>query len=124
MTRAGETPVLKAIQVEVAGSVLVQNLIVGSPWEDGSAEQEYVKNEPHREDITDGIALSLQVPNIDYLRSHIPRSPTSNKQVVLLLRPSSQPKIHNHHFARVGVPQHNILRLQVSMHDPLGMHVL
>lgn len=82
-----------------------------------------MEDDSSREDI----ALRFDMPTLsklDDLRGHISRCSTSEKQILLNIRMRGQSIIHNDGCHGGTSAHHDVLRLEIAMHDPLLMHPL
>ena len=102
--------VLSSIQKEIAGSILVEYIVVVLPRENRFPEQQDVKDESSREHITDRIAFGLHVTNVDDLWSNVTGCATPNEEVFWFVSPSCQTEVSNHRFTTSIAPKHNVLR--------------
>jgi hypothetical protein len=83
-----------------------------------------MENKASRKHIADGITLGFKVFDIDNFRSNVARRATPHKQILLLIGPSSQPKIGNDNLIVIVIPEEYIFGLEIPMHDPLTMHAV
>lgn len=83
-----------------------------------------MEDEAETEDIANRRVLGLHILDIDDLRRNVTRRSASHEQVLLRIRELSQSVIGNHALITINTPEQNILRLEVAMHDVLGVHFL
>lgn len=69
--------------------------------------------------IANRLTLRRHVPNIYYFGCHETRRATSHEQVLLLLSVSSKSEIANSQIVRVLFTEHYVIRLQITMYDPI-----
>ena len=71
------------------------------------------------ENITDRLAFRSHILYVDDLRSHKAWSPAPDKNILFLVRLSSQPEVQDHHFSPSLLPEHYVLSLQIPMDNTL-----
>ena len=104
---------------KITGPILSQYFVILLALENRSPEEQVVEDDAGRKDVTNRVAFSTHVPDIDDLRSHKARGPTPNKKIFLLVRISSQPEIADGGFPAFLLLEHDVLWLQVPMNYPV-----
>lgn len=102
-------------KVKFTSPILSQYLLIPPSLENRPSKQQLMENQSSRKHITYRITLSRHIPDINDLRRHKTRCPTSHKQIFLLMCSSSQPKITNNQLTTLLFPEHNILGFQITM---------
>lgn len=113
-----------ALEIDLALSVLLQDLVALLARKRGGAEDQQVEDHPETEHIADGLVMTFLVLEVRDFRGDIARSATTDEDVVLDIGKSGQPEISNDALVTVFVSENDVLGLQVSMHDPLLVHGL
>ena len=81
-------------------------------------ENYVVKDASHTKNITNWLRFCSHILDIDNFRSHVPRSTTTHKQIIRLVRYSRQSKVY---YDRL-LCKNNVIRLQISMNHVLSSH--
>lgn len=102
-------------EVEIACSILGQNLIVFLALEDRASKKKIMENDSSWEDITYWITLGAHVLDINDFRGNEARCTTSDKQILLLLCMCGKSEIANGKILRIVVSEDNILGLEVTV---------
>jgi hypothetical protein len=102
---------------------LSENLVVLFTLENRRSKKQVMEDDSSREDVTDGIALGIHVPDVDDLRSNEPRGSTPHEEILLLLSISRQAEVTDRQVPRVFLSKHDVLRLQITMDDPVPREV-
>lgn len=83
-----------------------------------------MEDESQTEHIADGLILGAHVFDIDHLGRHVAWSSTAHEEILLLIGELSQSKISNHAIPAAFLPEDQVLRFEISVHDLLRMHFL
>ena len=81
-----------------------------------------MKNNSNRKDIALGIDMACLTKS-NNLRRHISWGSASKEKIFLDVDVGCQSKINYDRLHRKGVPEHNVLRFDVSMHNPPFVHM-
>jgi hypothetical protein len=79
--------------------------------------------ETQTKDIADGSISLFHIFDVDYLRGYKTWGTTSHEQILLSSHKLGQSKISDHALKAVFLADENVLGLEVSVHDPLAMHL-
>lgn len=106
---------------------MLESLSRRSTKENRPIGQHYMKYYSHTEQIANASISSIRILEVRDLRSQIAGCPALNKKK--LSRPSfiCETEVSNNTLAVAILPEHDVLRLEVSMHVPLlvnGFHSL
>lgn len=69
-----------------------------------------MEDEPQAEYVANGLVLSFHILDVDHLWSHIARSSTSDKEIILGISEFSQPEIGNHALPSTLCSEDEVLR--------------
>lgn len=83
-----------------------------------------MEDQPKAEHVTYWLVFSAHIFDIDDLRSNIAWSTASNEEIIGLIRKFSKAKVRYYTVPASFLPEDQILRLKVTMHDLFGVHFL
>ena len=109
------------VQANIELFVVSVDLFVFSPLEQRLAHQKDVEDRTQRENIAARLNV-LRLRKLDYLRSDIPRGSTPEEKVLLEIDVTGKTEIHDNWLESTAT-QHDILRFEVTMHDPMTVDV-
>jgi len=109
-------------KIDVTGSVLAQDLVVGGSGEGGSAEKEQMENQTQTEEIADGLILGFHVLDVDDFGGHVAGGAAPDEEILADVGELCQTEIGDHAVEVSLLPEEQILRFEVSMHDVFRVH--
>lgn len=80
-----------------------------------------MEDSPKRKHIAYGLDM-LELSQFEDLRGHVAWGSASEEEILIQVSKSRQPEVYNNRLQRIS-PQHDVLRLQIPMHDPFAMHM-
>lgn len=83
-----------------------------------------MKDEPQAEHIANGFILGLHILDIDDLWRHVAGSAASHEEVLRDIGELCQSEVSNHALETALIPEEDVLRFEVAVHDLLGVHFL
>lgn len=75
------------------------------------------------EHVANRVAFSFQVPQVRNLWCHVTWCPTPYEQVLGFIGPSRKTEVSDDTVIVTTLPQQNILRLQIPMHNSFFVHM-
>lgn len=114
---------LKMLTVEpnIELFVVSVHLLVSRPLEQWLPDQKYMKNCTKRKDIAAWLYV-LGLGKLDDLRCDIAGGAASEEKILLEINIACKTEIHDHRLESTP-PQHNVLRFEVPVHDPVTVDV-
>ena len=109
-------------EVDVAGSVLAQDLVVGGPGEGRSAEQKQMENQTQTEQIADRLILGLHVLDVDHFGGHVAGGTAPDEQILADGGELGQTEVGDDAVEVSLLPEEQVFGFQVSMHDVFRVH--
>jgi hypothetical protein len=111
------------LETEFHFLVLAVDLLILSALEQRSPGEEDVEDSPYWEDIALGFDVFV-LGEGDYFRCDVAWSSTPKEEILLDISMGCQSVVHDNWGHRWGVPKHYIFWFEVSVHDPVAVHVL
>lgn len=112
-----------SFKIDVHFFVFLVNLLIFAAIEKCLPGEQNVKDDASRKNVALRLNM-LALTERNDLRSHIARGATPKEQILLQISMSSQSEIYNNWLHGRAGPQHNVLRLEVAVHNPSLVHVL
>lgn len=98
-----------------------EDFIVLFAWERGSSERKEVEDDANAEEIADGAVLGFKVLEVDNLGSDVSWCTAADKHVVLVGE-LSESEVGDDAVEVSVLPEEDVFRLEVSVHDVLRVH--
>lgn len=105
------------LKVEIASSILVEDFIILFPFEYRVSKEEIMKDNASWKDIAYWLTFSAHIFDVNDLWCYKSRSSTSHKQVLLFICISGKSEIADGKVRAVLLPEHDVLRFEISMYD-------
>jgi len=116
--------VLVAFESDVAGSVLRKHLVVGLSRESTHSQQQNVEYQPQAENVADWIILGLHVFDVDDLGSDVAWGAAPDEEILVAVGEFSQSEVSYDALEAALRAEQDVLRLEISVHDPFAVHFL
>jgi hypothetical protein len=109
-------------EVDVAGSVLAQDFVVGGSGEGASPEQEEVEDQAQTEEVANGLVFGFHVLDVDDFRGNVSGGAASDEQVLADGGELGQAEVSDDAVEVSFLSEEQVFWLQVSVHDVFGVH--
>lgn len=119
--RVGNIGKAISIKRKIALSVVPAYFFILAACEQGLPAEEQMEDSPKRKHIAYGLDM-LELGQFEDLRGHVAWGSASEEEILIHVGKSRQPEVYNNRLQRIS-PQHDVLRLQIPMHDPFAMHM-
>ena len=112
-----DTMILLVTKVKIASPVLSHHFSVLCPGKDALSEEQVMKDDSSTKNITNGLAFSRHILNVDDLWGYKSRSSTPNENVLFLLGQGWKTKIQNDSLGASFFSEHDVFSFQIPMND-------